>query len=118
MTKGSEEKARTGVAGLDEILSGGLTRRHVFLLEGAPGTGKTTIALQFLLEGAALGERCLYITLSETEEELRSSAASHELELNDSIEIFELVPPEACLTLTSNKACFTPRIWNLARRPR
>ncbi|MBB3317637.1 circadian clock protein KaiC [Rhizobium sp. BK181] len=97
MTKGSEEKARTGVAGLDEILSGGLTRRHVFLLEGAPGTGKTTIALQFLLEGAALGERCLYITLSETEEELRSSAASHELELNDSIEIFELVPPESLL---------------------
>jgi len=97
MTKGSEEKARTGVAGLDEVLSGGLTRRHVFLLEGTPGTGKTTIALQFLIEGAALGERCLYITLSETEEELRSSAESHELELNDCITIFELVPPESLL---------------------
>ncbi|RDJ03808.1 ATPase domain-containing protein [Rhizobium grahamii] len=97
MTNDSKDKARTGVAGLDEILSGGLTRRHVFLLEGSPGTGKTTIALQFLREGAAIGERCLYITLSETEEELRSSSASHELELGDSIEIFELVPPESLL---------------------
>jgi len=91
------QRAKTGVAGLDEILSGGLTRHHVFLLEGAPGTGKTTIALQFLLEGASLGERCLYITLSETEQELHESAASHELTLDDSIEIFELVPPESLL---------------------
>ncbi|NLS06313.1 AAA family ATPase [Rhizobium sp. P32RR-XVIII] len=90
-------EAKTGIAGLDEILCGGFTRRHVFLLEGAPGTGKTTIALQFLLEGAALGERCLYITLSETEEELRGTAASHNLELDEKIEIFELVPPESLL---------------------
>ncbi len=60
-------KAKMGVRGLDDILAGGLSRRHVFLLEGAPGSGKTTIALQFLLEGAKVGERCLYITLSEND---------------------------------------------------
>ncbi|MBB3559006.1 circadian clock protein KaiC [Rhizobium sp. BK512] len=91
------KKAKTGVEGLDDILVGGFTRRHVFLLEGSPGTGKTTIALQFLLEGANLNERCLYISLSETEEELRDSAASHGMELGDGIEIFELVPPESLL---------------------
>ena len=92
-----EEKARTGIDGLDDVLCGGFTRRHVFLLEGSPGTGKTTIALQFLKQGADLGEKCLYITLSETEEELRNSAASHDMELPGEIEIFELVPPESLL---------------------
>ncbi|THV12808.1 circadian clock protein KaiC [Rhizobium rhizophilum] len=90
-------KARTGVEGLDDILSGGLTRRHVFLLEGAPGSGKTTIALHFLLEGQNAGERCLYITLSETEKELRDSALSHGMEIGDEVKIFELVPPESLL---------------------
>jgi circadian clock protein KaiC len=61
-------KAKTGIRGLDGILSGGFSRGHVFLVEGAPGTGKTTIALQFLMEGAQAGEKCLYITLSETGE--------------------------------------------------
>jgi circadian clock protein KaiC len=90
-------KAKTGVQGLDDILSGGFTRHHVFLLEGSPGTGKTTIALQFLMEGAELGERCLYISLSETEEELRDSALSHGIEIDARVEIFELVPPESLL---------------------
>ncbi|WP_027132734.1 ATPase domain-containing protein [Geminicoccus roseus] len=90
-------KAKTGIAGLDDILVGGLARGHVYLLEGNPGTGKTTIALDYLLEGAALGERCLYITLSETEQELRSGAASHGWELNENIRVFELVPPESLL---------------------
>ncbi|TWF47839.1 ATPase domain-containing protein [Neorhizobium alkalisoli] len=90
-------KAETGVLGLDDILSGGLTRRHVFLLEGSPGTGKTTVALQFLLEGAKLGERCLYISLSESDEELRDCARSHGMVIGDGIEIFELVPPESLL---------------------
>lgn len=90
-------KATTGVEGLDDILSGGLSRRHVFLLEGSPGTGKTTISLQFLIEGAIRGEKCLYISLSESEEELRDSAASHNMVLNENIEIFELVPPESLL---------------------
>ncbi|KAA1052449.1 circadian clock protein KaiC [Azospirillum sp. OGB3] len=90
-------KARTGVAGLDDILAGGLTRDRVFLLEGSPGTGKTTVALQFLLEGAAAGETGLYITLSETEEELRDAAATHNWTLGEEISVFELVPPESLL---------------------
>ncbi|MCU7247527.1 ATPase domain-containing protein [Pseudomonas koreensis] len=90
-------KASTGIEGLDDILAGGLSRGHVFLLEGEPGTGKTTIALQFLLAGALAGERSLYITLSETERELRQGAASHGWELDNNIEIFELTPPESLL---------------------
>lgn len=88
--------APTGVAGLDEVLLGGLTRSRVFLLEGSPGTGKTTIATQFLIAGAARNERCLYISLSETEEEMRESAHSHGWDLNG-IDLFELVPPESLL---------------------
>ena len=88
--------ADTGIAGLDDILGGGLTRGRLFLLEGSPGTGKTTIATQFLQAGAARGEPTLYITLSETEEELRESAASHGWAL-EGIEIFELLPPESLL---------------------
>ena len=79
-------KARTGIWGLDNILSGGFSRGHVFLVEGAPGTGKTTVALQFLLEGARAGEKCLYITLSETGRELRDGAASHGWVLDDRID--------------------------------
>ena len=90
-------KARSGISGLDNILSGGFSRQHVFLVEGAPGTGKTTIALQFLMEGARAGEKCLYITLSETEAELRDGAASHGWSLDQKIEVFELLPPESLL---------------------
>ncbi|WP_414471344.1 ATPase domain-containing protein [Microvirga sp. M2] len=90
-------KARTGVAGLDDILIGGLSPGHVYLLEGSPGTGKTTIALQFLLEGAKAGEAGLYITMSETEQELREGAASHGWALGDGVQVFELVPPENLL---------------------
>src|SRR5947209_2704514 len=90
-------KAKSGIWGLDNILSGGFSRGHLFLVEGAPGTGKTTVALQFLLEGAKSGERCLYITLSETERELRDGAASHGWSLDNGIEIFELLPPESLL---------------------
>jgi circadian clock protein KaiC len=89
--------ASTGVAGMDDILQGGLSRGHVFLLEGEPGTGKTTMAIQFLLDGAKAGETCLYITLSETEDELRHGAASHGWTLGPEIKIFELMPPESLL---------------------
>src|SRR3954465_8170299 len=89
-------KAKTGAWGLDDILSGGFSRGHIFLVEGMPGTGKTTVALQFLLEGARTGEKCLYITLSETARELREGAASHGWSLDD-IEVFELLPPESLL---------------------
>ncbi len=91
------DKAKSGIWGLDDILSGGFTRGHLFLLEGAPGTGKTTIALQFLMEGARAGEKCLYITLSETERELREGAASHGWALDERIDMFELLPPESLL---------------------
>src|SRR6478609_5306656 len=91
------QKARTGVVGLDDILAGGFAHGRVFLLEGSPGTGKTTIALRFLMEGAAEGERGLYVTLSETANELRSAAASHGWQLGDLIEIFEVAPPESVL---------------------
>lgn len=97
MAEPTAGKARSGISGLDDILSGGFTREHVFLVEGAPGTGKTTIALQFLLEGARSGEKGLYITLSETERELRDGAASHGWTLDDGVEVFELLPPESLL---------------------
>ena len=90
------EKANFGVEGLDDITVGGLARGRLFLLEGSPGTGKTTIATQFLMAGAAAGERSLYITLSETEDELRVGARSHGWSL-EGVDIFELVPPESLL---------------------
>ena len=92
----TEDKANLGVEGLDDITVGGLARGRLFLLEGSPGTGKTTIATQFLMAGAAAKEPALYITLSETEDELRTGAASHGWSL-DGIDIFELVPPESLL---------------------
>ena len=91
------DRAKTGVWGLDDVLNGGLTKGHIFLVEGTPGTGKTTVALQFLLDGANAGEAGLYITLSESEKELRNGAASHGWTLGDNIEIFELLPPESLL---------------------
>jgi circadian clock protein KaiC len=91
------EDAKTGIAGLDEVLAGGLARGQIFLLEGTPGAGKTTLALPFLREGARNGDRGLYITLSETEAELRNSAATHGWDLGPEIVVFELAPPEALL---------------------
>ena len=82
-------KAASGIAGLDNILTGGFSRGNLFLLEGEPGAGKTTVGLQFLLAGARAGERCLYITLSETEKELRAGAASHHWDLGPEIEVCE-----------------------------
>ncbi|WP_250436211.1 ATPase domain-containing protein [Caballeronia sp. ATUFL_F2_KS9A] len=89
--------AQTGVPGLDDILVGGLSRGNLFLLEGSPGTGKTTIALSFLQAGAELGEQCLYITLSETTTELRHGALSHGWRLAPEINIFEVSPSESLL---------------------
>ena len=83
-------RASTGVEGLDQILNGGLTPDRMYLLEGTPGTGKTTFALRFLLAGVARGEQGLYITLSETKAELEAVVASHHWSL-DGIEVHELV---------------------------
>src|SRR5690242_9949458 len=87
--RGNIEKQTTGIAGLDEILSGGLPARRLYVVEGDPGAGKTTLALQFLLEGVRLGQRTLYITLSETLDELRDVASSHGWSLNG-INLLEL----------------------------
>jgi circadian clock protein KaiC len=73
----SSPRVETSVAGLDAILGGGLPGERLYLVEGDPGTGKTTLALQFLLAGARQGEPALYVTLSETHEELRAVADSH-----------------------------------------
>lgn len=86
----------TGSEGLDDILAGGLDRDRMYLYEGNPGTGKTTIAMQFLLEGVRQDESVLYIALSETRQELALVAQRHGWTL-DGIEIFELVPPETTL---------------------
>lgn len=90
-------RASTGVLGLDHVLGGGWARNRLHLLEGSPGTGKTTIALQFLLAGAARGETGIYVSLAETDTELREGAASHGWTLGPEIEVFELVPPESAL---------------------
>lgn len=86
----------TGVPGLDNILGGGLTKERLYLLEGDPGAGKTTIALQFLIEGAKHGESVLYITLAENNIELRAVAASHGFSM-DGVTVHEVIPEESIL---------------------
>jgi circadian clock protein KaiC len=87
------QRAKTGIAGLDEILRGGLITQRLYLVDGNPGAGKTTLALQFLLEGIRAGEKCLYVTLSETRRELEAGAQSHGWSL-EGIEIIELIADE------------------------
>ena len=89
----ADTRTLTGVDGLDQLLGGGLPAQRLHLVEGNPGTGKTTLALQFLLEGRRLGESCLYVTLSETAVELQAVAASHGWTL-DGIHVFELARSE------------------------
>ncbi|HWC56067.1 MAG TPA: ATPase domain-containing protein [Sphingomicrobium sp.] len=86
----------SGSPELDYILAGGFAAKRIHLIEGEPGAGKTTLGLQFLMDGRDKGERCLYITLSESKEELLHVAGTHDWSL-DGIEIFELVPPELSL---------------------
>src|SRR5436190_14675396 len=80
--------AMTGIEGLDHILLGGFPRNHVYLLQGDPGVGKTTLGLQFLLEGIRNGEKSMYITLSETADELHAVGKSHHWD-TDAIHIYE-----------------------------
>jgi circadian clock protein KaiC len=89
----TQARASTGIAGLDDVLGGGLPTNHLYLVEGDPGSGKTTLGLQFLLQGVRDGERGLYVTLSETADELRTVAASHGWDLQG-IELFELLSNE------------------------
>src|SRR5829696_9257362 len=86
----------TGVPGLDEILAGGYASNRAHLVEGRPGSVKTTLGLQFLLDGMRRGEICLYITLSESKRELLSVAERHGWSL-EGLNIYELIPPELSL---------------------
>src|SRR5579872_1565282 len=99
--------AATGIEGLDDILRGGLTRNQLYVLEGVPGSGKTTLALQFLAEGVRRGEAVLYVTLSETENELRMSASSHGWSL-EGIHIHELIASEQSLDRDAHYTLFHP----------
>jgi circadian clock protein KaiC len=98
---------KTGVSGLDEILRGGLPRRRTYLLRGAPGVGKTTLGLQFLLEGVRNGESGLYVTLSETREELSAVAASHGWSI-DGFRVHPLSTPEEMLEAQRQNTLFHP----------
>lgn len=104
---GQAKFAKTGIPGLDEILPGGLPANRLYLVEGMPGTGKTTLALQFLLEGRRVGERGLYVTLSETKEELLSVAESHGWSL-DGIDLYELEASQARLKPEQEYTVFHP----------
>src|SRR5205085_7410289 len=97
-TEGERERISTGCAGLDNILGGGLDPDRVYLVEGRPGSGKTTIAMQFLLEGVKQGERVLYVSMSETRRELELVANRHGWSLKG-LDIFELVPAESTLDM-------------------
>src|SRR6187200_2400165 len=104
---GNPENSATGIAGLDDILCGGFRSDRLYLIEGVPGSGKTTLSLQFLLEGVRLGEPVLYITLSETKEELEEVAESHGWSL-EGISIRELVPSESMLNPEEQYTMFHP----------
>src|SRR5579883_3327436 len=95
-TQNGSRRISTGVSGLDNVLGGGLPPGHLYLIDGDPGTGKTTLGLQFLQEGARLNEPVLYITLSESERELREVSLSHGWDLQG-ISIFEMLPLEESL---------------------
>ncbi|MET3132906.1 circadian clock protein KaiC [Oxalobacteraceae bacterium GrIS 1.11] len=97
----------TGVPGLDTLLTGGLQQDRLYLIEGEPGTGKTTVALQFLIEGARLGESVLFISLAESATELRAAAAAHGWTL-DGVHIEEIIPHEEILDPSRQYTIFHP----------
>lgn len=102
-----DAKVASGVVGIDDILRGGFQQNCLFLVAGAPGTGKTTLALQYLLEGIRLGERVLYISLSETRSEIDMVARSHGWDISE-IQMTELVPSEANLSPDAQVTVFNP----------
>ena len=110
-------RARLGIPGLDEILHGGLIESRLYLIDGNPGAGKTTLALHFLREGVRNGERCMYVTLSETAEELKAGADSHGWSLQG-IELVELIADESELDGDSQLTMFHPSEIDLTETTR
>jgi circadian clock protein KaiC len=102
-----EIRLKTGIGGLDDILNGGLPKGHLYLLEGAPGTGKTTLAMQFLLAGREAGEKGMYVTLSESVSELKQVASSHGWNIDDLI-LYEMVPADEDLGSDAQYTVFHP----------
>lgn len=111
------ETCVTGIPGLDEILSGGLPAHRIYLIQGNPGVGKTTLGLQFLREGLRRGEKALYITLSETRDELEQVAESHGWDLRG-LEVFELVSLQEELEGEVESTFFSPSEVELSRTTR
>ena len=107
LPKPFKPKATTGVPGLDDVLAGGFPAGHLYLIEGDPGTGKTTIGLQFLMQGAAQGERVLYVTLSESKQEIEEGAESHGWDLQG-VEVFQFTPTEQSLRPEDQYSHFHP----------
>ena len=103
----------TGIAGLDDVLGGGLARNHLYLIEGDPGTGKTTLAMQFLMGGVRCGQKSLYVSLSESKEELLEIAESHGWSI-DGIDVFELAADESDLKPEAQYTVFNPTEVELA----
>jgi circadian clock protein KaiC len=97
----------TGIPGLDDVLRGGFPRNCMYLIGGLPGSGKTTLAMQFLLEGIKRGEKCLYVSLAETRDEIERVALSHEWDITK-VDIAELVPSERKLSADSQLTVFNP----------
>ena len=108
-----KQRAKTGIAGLDDILGGGLPMGHLYLIQGDPGSGKTTLGLQFLMEGVKNGESTLYITLSESKDELNGVARSHGWDISK-IPILEMIPEEEEVNREAQYTVFHPSEVELA----
>jgi circadian clock protein KaiC len=109
----SESRLSTGIEGLDDILNGGIPKGHLYLVEGDPGTGKTTLALQFLIEGSRAGEKGIYVTLSESKIELEQVARSHGWDISG-ITIYEMIPSDEDLSAEAQYTVFHPSEVELA----
>ena len=105
--KVDETPLSSGVAGIDDILRGGFPPQCLYLISGEPGSGKTTLAMQYLLEGVRRGETCLYVTLSETRQEIEKVARSHGRDISQ-LKIHELIPSEHNLSADEQLTVFNP----------
>jgi circadian clock protein KaiC len=113
MANESDKRLSTGIPGLDDILHGGLAKGFLYLVEGNPGAGKTTLALQFLIEGASKGEKGLYLSLAESESELHHVAASHGFNFQK-VTICKISPPELAGATGQQYTVFQPAEVELA----